>query len=63
MAYFSKAVHVELANEGWEIIVFEKPWQDSFSEVADVFDVERVAGTGPWDDVVDGVVLSKGMGT
>lgn len=63
MAYFSKAVHVELANEGWEIIVFEKPWQDSFSEVADVFDVERVVGTGPWDDVVDGGVLSKVMGT
>ncbi len=43
--------------------MFEKSWQDSFSEVADVFNVERIAGTCPGDDVIDGGVLSKGMGT
>ena len=43
--------------------MFEKPWQDGFSELTDALDVERVVGTGPGDDVVDGGVLNKGMCT
>lgn len=47
MAYFSEPVHVELANEGGKIIMFEKSRQNRLRELADAFYLERVVRACP----------------
>jgi hypothetical protein len=59
VAYFSEAVHVELAYEGAKVAVFEVAWEDFFGEEGDVFDVERVASGGPADGGLDLSILYR----
>jgi hypothetical protein len=48
---FVKIVHVELANEGREVIVLEILWQNLVTEQIGLFNLESFSGWGPTHDV------------
>lgn len=47
MPYFTKAIHVELAYEGGEVVMLEVLGKHNISESVDVFDVKSLAGGNP----------------
>ena len=63
MADLSKAVHIELADEGSKVAVLEVDREDLLREPADVVDAEGVTRRGPTDDFSIAPVLNKGLST
>jgi hypothetical protein len=57
--YFVEAVHVELADEGEEVVVFEVLGEDFGGQASDASDYEGVALGGPADYVGVGRVLGQ----
>ena len=53
-----KVVHVQLADEGWEVIVFEKPRKYSLGELVRLSNDETVADVIPADDVIERWLLT-----
>ncbi len=56
---FVEAVHVELADEGQEVVVFEVLGEDFGGEAGDIFDNERIAFRSPANDLLVVRVLPK----
>ena len=63
MADLSKAVHIELADEGSKVAVLEVDREDLLREPADVVDAEGVTRGGPTDNLSIALVLNKGVST
>lgn len=63
MADFAKSVHVELADEGGEVFVFEVAGKDFLCEFGDVFDIEAVGRSCPADGFGDLLVLNNSGST
>lgn len=63
VAHLAEVVHVELADEGVVVGVFEVAGQDLLAEAAQVQDDEGVLLGRPADDGLVACVLSKGGGT
>lgn len=63
MANFVKAVHVELADEGGEVFVFEVFWEDFFCELSDTFDFKGVGGGCPTKNRLYTLVLCDSKNT
>lgn len=58
-----ETVHVELPDEGEEVVVFEVPGEDLGGQSVDVFDNKGLPSRQPFDDVFVLRVLSQGRGT
>ena len=57
MADLLEAVHVELADEGGEVVVFEVSWQHLLCEACDIFDIEAVKCGGPAHSLSELLIL------
>jgi hypothetical protein len=54
-----EAVHVELADEGGEVVVFEVAWQNLLREPRNVFYIEGVARARPRHRLPDLLILHR----
>ena len=63
MADFAEAVHVELANEGGEVFMFEVFGEDFFGELGDTFDIKGVGGGCPTENRLYTLVLCDSKNT
>jgi hypothetical protein len=55
--YFSEPVHVELPNKGGEVIMLKILGQNGLSKLSDAFNIERVIGACPRNDMINGLIL------
>lgn len=49
MPYLPKAVHIQLSNKRWEVIMFKEPGQYSLCKLPDILYVEWVISRCPWN--------------
>jgi hypothetical protein len=63
MTRFSESIHVELANKGGEVAMFEVPRQHFLGKLADVLDIEGIGSGGPADDRFNLSILNVDVDT
>lgn len=63
MAYFVKAVHIQLPHEGGKVPMFEIFGEYLFSESGDAFNVKGIAGRSPPKDWLYWWILSNTFST